>query len=834
MSEAPNPDAGSPRWFASVSPGLWIAIAVVALVGGRWLWLRVHRAEHAMEIAAAFGSASLQSDPAHFDNNFAYCTYTAFADTRGVALYLRETATGKNRQVTMQRDGTGAWQDEYNLQSQPWSPDGRDFAYSTMGSLFICPVDAGLPAEELKLEQNVIPADVVWLNPSELVWLENRTLCHAIKPSDGPWAVQRYHSFSEKLSVTAIGPHQIAWLQDDCICRLDFSQDLTGTNDPFSSSTTANPGPVTNSLVLWLDASTLQQPDRTPVNTLDDRSPSQNTAAVNGSAPLFNAPGSQGALNGKGTLHFASSRAVPSSSGLKTERPLGVAGASPRTVFVVMRHGNGQQMLINIGQPGTQRAYFGICDRSYGLQLPAGWSADNNLPAEPNEWHILEAVYDGNVAQGYVNGSLKGETKVGLNTIDHDVEIGLRSGANAAGSDGDFAELLVYNRVLDPGERQQVENYLSLKWLNVQRFSHDSPLVWLDPNMNLLTGLDYSAEAGSLLLKRTENGSDTLWRVRVENGSLGKPAPVLPDSPLVDVRMQWAGANTVAYTSGGSDRRELFLADLSSGQSSSLLRHADIRWFQVTPDQKGILLGAVISNEPAMGIWRYDLGSKQLTPVVSSSGQPSVYAKRPDTTTRTFKSGGGQTINYTLFLPADFDRHKKYPLVLGDTYVPDLIYGQRLELGMAASGAVVAFVNRNYWTDNIEKWEDNVRSLYEHLRQEPYVDTQRVFLISAGDETVYMTRMLEESPGLWKGAIYVGSGQLPDFSQSPTHQNRPRILISFSGAGQEDRLGGFQEDSLQDGVLAEYITHPAENLRLVGTEATQARLEAITHFIFEE
>ena len=131
----------------------------------------------------------------------------------------------------------------------------------------------------------------------------------------------------------------------------------------------------------------------------------------------------------------------------------------------------GQQMLINMGQPGTSTAYFGICDRSYTLQLPSGWNADNSVPAEPSAWHILEAVYDGNDAQGYVNGSLKGEKRVGLDTIDRSVEIGLRSGANAAGSDGDFAEMLIYNRALDPGEREQVENYLSVKWLNVRRFS---------------------------------------------------------------------------------------------------------------------------------------------------------------------------------------------------------------------------------------------------------------------------------------------------------------------------------------------------------------------------
>ena len=110
--------------------------------------------------------------------------------------------------------------------------------------------------------------------------------------------------------MTAVGPHQIAWLQDDCICRLDFLQDLTGANNPFTSSTSAKVLPVTNGLVLWLDASTLNQADQTPVTALDDRSPAHNNAVVNGSAPVFNAPGNASALNGKGTIHFAA-RATP-------------------------------------------------------------------------------------------------------------------------------------------------------------------------------------------------------------------------------------------------------------------------------------------------------------------------------------------------------------------------------------------------------------------------------------------------------------------------------------------------------------------------------------------
>jgi hypothetical protein len=828
------------RWLRVFQPNVWIVIGVAALFGGRMVWLKASVPAHLKEISAAFGSisgpqnVSVLRSPARFNHDCSQFTYVTDTDTRGVGVFLCDTATGTRRLMHTEIDGPGPWHDDYDLQVWPWSPDDSRFVYSVNGSLVVCPLDTNLPGEEIKLGANVVPSNVIWLNPSELVWLEDRTLCHARKPADGPWAVERFGSLSEKLDITAIGSHQIAWLQDDCICRLDFSRDMTGADNPFGSSTTANAAPATNGLVLWLDASTLHQPDQTSVNTLDDRSPARNNALLNGSAPVFIAPGNEHALNGKGIIHFASSSAVGNSSGLKTERPLGVAGASPRMVFVLMRR-TGQQMLINMGQPGTQRAYFGICDRSYTLQLPAGWSADNSLPAEPSAWHILDAVYDGNVAQGYVNGSLKGETRVGLNTIDQSVEIGLRSGASAAGSDGDFAELLVYNRVLDPGERRQMENYLSMKWLNVQRFSHDSPLVWLDPNMDQLTGLAYSPETGSLLLKRTEKGSDTLWRVNVDNGSLGKPTRVLPDASLANVQMQWAGSNTVVYASGETNRPGLFLADLASGQTRPLGEFEDLQWSTVGPNGEKLFFRGVVGHDPAPSLWEYDPGTKKTSSVLPYAQYPSVFAREIKSSTRTTRLPDGRSVTCTVLTPPNFDQHKKYPLVLGDTYVPDPIHGRYLQEGLAAGGAVVVFVNRPYWNAEIENWEANVRGVYEVLKKDPWIDTGRVYLIGASAETAYMSPCLEKSPGLWKGGILLDAGMLPDFSKSPFLQNRPKILISAGGEEhEEDRLKKYQQDALQCGVPVEYLIAPTETHRFVGTAGKLERLQAINHFVFEE
>ena len=61
---------------------------------------------------------------------------------------------------------------------------------------------------------------------------------------------------------------------------------------------------------------------------------------------------------------------------------------------------------------------------------------------------ISEVVYDGKTQIGYVNGHFRGTTSFPMNTTDKELELGLRTGIKAIGSDGDFAELLVYDQAL--------------------------------------------------------------------------------------------------------------------------------------------------------------------------------------------------------------------------------------------------------------------------------------------------------------------------------------------------------------------------------------------------
>ena len=167
-------------WMRIFPANIWVVIAAVALVGGRWLWLETQRPAHLEEITAAFGSItapqnlSVLRSPARFNHDFSQFTHVTDTDTYGVGVFLCDTATGKKRLVATETDGPGPWHDDFDLQVWPWSPDDRQFVYSMTGSLVVCPLDTNLPGEEIKLGTNAIPSNVIWLNPSELVWLEGR------------------------------------------------------------------------------------------------------------------------------------------------------------------------------------------------------------------------------------------------------------------------------------------------------------------------------------------------------------------------------------------------------------------------------------------------------------------------------------------------------------------------------------------------------------------------------------------------------------------------------------------------------------------------------------
>ena len=829
------------EWMAQFNSWLWrrtaflrtrpgLAIFAVSLVGLRLLWIHVQRPAHLEENAAAYGSIRDFSGQAQMNHDGSRFIYVSPANDRGHAVFLCDTLTGKKQQIIEDTQGVGIWNDDFDCQPGPWSPDDRNFLCVVSNRPMVFSADThqgqavfgGGPFSE-----------AVWLTSTGYACVSGETnLCMAQKREDGHWEQKIILSRNVPLtSLAAISSDTVAWLENGAvICRVNVSEGPPKA-DTVAAATNAAAPPLVG-LALWLDASRLRQPDHAPVMELPDLTRNKNDAEWNGTPPVFSGTNSPRALDGKGTIHFAWLDSATNGTGLKTRGPIGITGASPRSVFVVMRHEPNRPMMVSMGDTSAHGALFGV-EWSERLFLPTGWWADNFMDLASTDWNLLEVVYDGVSQRGYVNGVLKGTARAKLNTVERGVEIGFRDGQDAKAAGGDFAELLVYNRALSVFERQQVEDYLQGKWFGQKSSASQNAVVWYGGGLEGMTGLSYSKERGEFLISRTENGRDSIWRLSAASGA--SPVQVMQGQSLRDAR--WAGPDKFVYASQLDTRSWIRLANLSGGGSKQLLQlwgNGTFEWFRMTPDQKQVFLLGSISNEPAPGLWRCDLASGAWHRVISSSDYPSPHAQAVTTLHGPMSLPGGN-VTCTIFRPANFDPHKKHPLLIGDTAISTSIYGEPFMKGVAACGAMVAVIDRPNWTPGLDQWAVNVQALYEKLKDDPTVDTWRVFVFAVSGETYYLSQMVATNSAPWRGIILLNPGALPDFSQSPRLQPMPKMLLDDGGEQhQEDRFKQFQRDALNAGVVVEYYLHPGETHRMVGEVGRVERVREEKRFIFEE
>src|SRR5665213_782893 len=807
-------------------PGIWVIALAICLVGGRLLWIQLHLPAHRQEIIAALGSLNYFYEGAQMNRDGSRFIYVA--DGRiGRSVYLCDTATGR-RQVVCEGTGKGEAHSLFNLHVWPWAPDDSAFIYVNADDLVVCPADTNQAPVSLSFDGTNVISDVVWLNPAEFAFVANHnSLCLGQRQPDGRWELHQFPCGYDLPNLTAVGDHEVAWLQNDFIYRIKLPGD--GTTNPFTQMANTPPpaSPLTNGIALWLDASRLRQPDQAAVMELPDLSRRRNDAEWNGTPPVFNGTNSPGALDGQGTIHFSWLDSATNGTGLKTRGPIGITGATPRSVFVVRRHEADRPMMVSMGDTSAHGALFGV-EWSEHLFLPTGWWADNYVDATSTNWNLLEVVYNGATQKGYLNGLLRCTASATLNTVERGVEIGFRDGQDAKAAEGDFAELLVYDRALSGPERQQVEDYLSAKWFGVRTLSASSSFIWLDPQMDGIVSFNYSRETGRFLLVCSQNGQNTLWRFDSQGDQLDGSAKVLTAGSIQSV--QWIGKDDFAYTGSDPGHQGCFLADVSGAEKVRLFEHGRIDWNGAAPDGSKLLILGTVTNEPFSGIWQYDLASRKLRPVAPYSDHPSDLIKRLDSTVEKITLPSGRVVDCTIFPPANFNPHKKYPLLIAESpwrvnewLVPE------------TCGAYVAVTTRAGWWEGMDQINENILGAYNHMIQKPNIDVRRVYACVVSAETRYFNQMLTNTPGLWKGVIMLQGTDYPDFSSVPPFQSKPRIMITAGGRElKEDRLKKYQQDALSHGVVVEYFIHPDDAHVIIGNGSRMDRAKESMHFIFEE
>lgn len=221
--------------------------------------------------------------------------------------------------------------------------------------------------------------------------------------------------------------------------------------------------PVTDSLILWLDAtdaSTITKDVSERVSQWDDKSSEGNdvTQGTTIEQPAFTAS----AIGGKPALRFAGNDFLVSAaynSGTISQ---------PNTAFVVINtvsassndklfdgiDGSNRHVIqvIGSGDPDDMHLFAGIVISTGGGATPL----DTDL--------VISGIFNGASSELFVNGTSEASGNAGSQSMAGIVVGSAFSQTGVDSYDGYIGELLMYDKLLSTSERQAVESYLTTKW----------------------------------------------------------------------------------------------------------------------------------------------------------------------------------------------------------------------------------------------------------------------------------------------------------------------------------------------------------------------------------
>ena len=209
-------------------------------------------------------------------------------------------------------------------------------------------------------------------------------------------------------------------------------------------------------LVGHWNAVSIEASDGDLVSTWTDQSGEENDLTTSSSSddPVY----SDNVLNGNPVLDWSGSESMSADMD-----PLDL----PVDVFVVAKSEAGSTTVIHDGYLGTETGDITFLeDDGDGVEdwrMYADTSFNIDAPGNPDDWNLLNSVYDGGNSEWYVNGGLINQGDSGEDGTVNPFTLGSDrdEGRNV---EGGIAEVMFYDRKLGSDEREDVEEYLQDKW----------------------------------------------------------------------------------------------------------------------------------------------------------------------------------------------------------------------------------------------------------------------------------------------------------------------------------------------------------------------------------
>jgi len=184
----------------------------------------------------------------------------------------------------------------------------------------------------------------------------------------------------------------------------------------------------------------------------------------------------------------------------------------------------------------------------------------------------------------------------------------------------------------------------------------------------------------------------------------------------------------------------------------------------------------------------------------------------------------GSVHAYKVWLPVNFDRRKKYPLVLTQW--------EHGAVAIANGGLYYVCVDRPDWKNpQMSEWLQDVMAAYQLMSRNPNIDTNHVYLCGTSEETGYASQLLNDAPALWQGAILDSPVAFPDLSRTRVS----KILINYGEADDPQIIKDvkkFQEDAARAGISVTVAFHHSGHWD-VSSSATKDITREMVQFLVE-
>jgi dienelactone hydrolase len=350
-----------------------------------------------------------------------------------------------------------------------------------------------------------------------------------------------------------------------------------------------------------------------------------------------------------------------------------------------------------------------------------------------------------------------------------------------------------------------------------------------------LKEFSFSKETGQFLLSCAGNGQDSLWRLTPGEQMLQDTNWIATAD--VSVSMWLNGGKGYVYF---DKNKHLLVQTNAWSEAAKVLEHGHVSSFASTPDGKHLVVFGTASNEPACGIWEYDIAANTARCIAPAAGHGLRHVV-PVTRTQHKPIHGlsGGWFDLVIYEPVPLDRHRKYPVVIVNTPVwRAQPYMTQYALAVENAGAYFMALDRRDWFDRKgfgDSWADNEAAVINSLIHEPTVDRSRIFLLSNCIESKFLGDFAAKYPWRCKGMFMLVGNGLPDPANLAAGKYPPKVFDSACDAwdGNGERLKKYQETAAQSGVEMDYIVHPNTMHDFAGIQAQRDRIRAMLHFIFD-